>query len=592
MNIDDSKIKKLQGDRTTEAKNRRIKAASVAAARPQATQENNGEEALAGFPGNFKKGLEHGEDGFLVDDRDYQAYRCAVLTGLPQNFDAVTTASLPEGVGRRKWESPAAGFVFDLQGADAQSVTMPPAPQLDSEELTAEMAEVYAMAALRDVPFSKFPDSAPQWIDKLNKLPWFGEAYEKRRDREYRVRAIFGKKGGRFLGRGRRKVTLDNFFRGVTTGDEEGTYISQFLLIGNPSRGADANTADPKQEWDETAGKIVYGANAIEQRVRVATCGVDFMTDMESWRMVQNGANFSQDYRFDYNRADYTSQGQGDPNQPNFPAYRFILTPRDLATYVHFDQLYQPYLNACLIMLGRKVPFDPGFSKLTNGINRQGFAQFGGPHVLSLVTEVAVRALKAVRFQKFNLHNRTRPEAIGGLFEQLRCNNSDARLEPLRHSWETLRDGGFFPQGNHFLPMAFPEGSPMHPSYGAGHGIVAGACVTMLKAFFNHEAELVAPGCAYEADPATEGRTLRLVKNSPALKVEGELNKLASNISIGRNIAGVHYFSDYLESIRLGELIAISILEEQALMYNRLQFPFKMTVPLYDGGWVTIGTKS
>ncbi|MEM7163573.1 MAG: hypothetical protein AAF487_14165, partial [Bacteroidota bacterium] len=37
----------------------------------------------------------------------------------------------------------------------------------------------------------------------------------------------------------------------------------------------------------------------------------------------------------------------------------------------------------------------------------------------------------------------------------------------------------------YFLPMAFPEGSPMHPAYGAGHATVAGACVTILKAFFD-----------------------------------------------------------------------------------------------------------
>ncbi len=34
--------------------------------------------------------------------------------------------------------------------------------------------------------------------------------------------------------------------------------------------------------------------------------------------------------------------------------------------------------------------------------------------------------------------------------------------------------------------MAFPEGSPTHPSYGAGHATVAGACVTILKAWFDH----------------------------------------------------------------------------------------------------------
>ena len=43
-----------------------------------------------------------------------------------------------------------------------------------------------------------------------------------------------------------------------------------------------------------------------------------------------------------------------------------------------------------------------------------GFAQFGGPHILTLVTEVATRALKAVRYQKFNIHRRLRPPAAGG----------------------------------------------------------------------------------------------------------------------------------------------------------------------------------
>ena len=55
-------------------------------------------------------------------------------------------------------------------------------------------------------------------------------------------------------------------------------------------------------------------------------------------------------------------------------------------------------------------------------------------------------------------------------------------------------------------------------------------------------------------------------------------------------MAGVHYFSDYIDSIRLGELVALGILEEQALMYNSQQFPFSMTVPLFDGGTVEIGT--
>jgi len=69
------------------------------------------------------------------------------------------------------------------------------------------------------------------------------------------------------------------------------------------------------------------------------------------------------------------------------------------------------------------------------------------------------------------------------------------------------------------------------------------------------------------------------------LTVEGELNKLASNISIGRNWAGVHYFTDYYESLLMGEEIAIGILEEQKLMFNE---NFSMTVPLFGGDTIRI----
>ncbi len=67
--------------------------------------------------------------------------------------------------------------------------------------------------------------------------------------------------------------------------------------------------------------------------------------------------------------------------------------------------------------------------------------------------------------------------------------------------------------------------------------------------------------------------------------MEGELNKLAANISIGRNWAGVHYFTDYIESLRLGEQIAIGILQEQKLTYGE---DFFMTIPLFDGGTIRI----
>ena len=39
--------------------------------------------------------------------------------------------------------------------------------------------------------------------------------------------------------------------------------------------------------------------------------------------------------------------------------------------------------------------------------------------------------------------------------------------------------------GTYLLSQAFPEGSPLHPAYPTGHGTVAGACITVLKFFYN-----------------------------------------------------------------------------------------------------------
>ncbi len=71
-------------------------------------------------------------------------------------IDAFTTDLPKVAAAKRKWEAPTAGVVHDLQGPDAQAVTMLPAPELGSDELAYEMAEVYELALLRDVPLTDF----------------------------------------------------------------------------------------------------------------------------------------------------------------------------------------------------------------------------------------------------------------------------------------------------------------------------------------------------------------------------------------------------------------------------------------------------
>ena len=141
----------------------------------------------------------------------------------------------------------------------------------------------------------------------------------------------------------------------------------------------------------------------------------------------------------------------------------------------------------------------------------------------------------------------------------------------------------------------------MHPSYGAGHATVAGACVTILKAFFDTSALFVHRSgkdvfsryeqgdSSIEYTPSADGSALVDVTGNPYLNLEGELNKLAANISIARNMAGVHYFSDYYDSLRMGEEIALGILEEQALCYPT--DPFVLSVPTFDGEVRRIGNR-
>ena len=85
------------------------------------------------------------------------------------------------------------------------------------------------------------------------------------------------------------------------------------------------------------------------------------------------------------------------------------------------------------------------------------------------------------------------------------------------------------------------------------------------------------------------GTTLIDQGGNTFLTLEGELNKLAANISIGRNMAGVHYFSDYYDSLRMGEAIAVGLLEEQALCYPTDQFT--LTLPTFDGEEIRIGAR-
>lgn len=635
--------------------------------------------------------------------------------GKPAKFNAPLYKggySRPAGMKVRGWESPIAGHTFDLEGADPDQLAMPPAPAIGSAEMTAEMAEVYAAALIRDLPFDawegitkdsvidtssrdsiKTQQSALRDVlGALNALSFFSSVPNANALSEKHRKARF-----------RDGTMLDgnNLFRGSTAGAHKGPYISQFMYLGNEAQSSGdlaatpaANSAKLSQdgltrarsfgalsmaatalgdsgaeaqiETTVTEGIIRYGTQGIPQSFPPHRPDVDHMVEWETWLDVQNGANRKEslDVFLEENNA---------------PKARFISSPRDLATYVHFDALYQAYLNACLLLLGTQAGTDVGFPEGGGGDakERDAFATFGGPHILTLVCEVATRALKAVRRQKYNVHLRSRPEVVGAAVA-LAWTKDDDVLEALGHQRDDLVDTADEMEGangllsqvaahnkkalavwtakgwgedhgplgsedfNALLPMAFPEGSPMHPCYGAGHATVAGACVTILKAFFEmyepaeqrgfsiydvlgvgddknlynntfpaglfgdeapltvthakfvglsqEERDKIPFATAVLPDESTGYTSLRPV--SAHLSIQQELDKLAANISIGRNFAGVHFYTDYYESLRMGERIAVSILQEQMLTYRE---PVSMRFTSFDDDRVMIvgtgGTK-
>ncbi len=332
------------------------------------------------------------------------------------------------------------------------------------------------------------------------------------------------------------QVTAATFQRGLTPGDLVGPFISQLL-----------------------AKPVGFGLATIEQSYPVPTA-VDFMTQFGPWLDIQRGAAPAVSTSF-------------------LPGTRYVSSGRGLAEYVHVDALFQAYLFAALITLGfgpgAQNPNNPYIGSATQG----GFTTHGGPEVLDVVTKVANLALRAAWFQKWSVHRRLRPEVYGGrLSVQLQGTKHYGLPSEVENSAAVA--ALLSANGNALLPQAFPEGSPTHPAYPAGHAAVAGACCTVLKAMFNESFVIPNP-----VEATADGQSLDPWLGTD-LTLGGELDKLASNITLGRDLAGVHYRSDGTDGLFLGEQVALAMLADDTRLYNEDFGGFELTS--FDGTSVLI----
>lgn len=423
------------------------------------------------------------------------------------------------GGGTAKLANPEAAWSFSLFGADPHALGMPAAPGYSSAETAGEMVELYGHALLRDVPFDDYDNSRSIPLRMVTAA----------------MNALGDFRGPMENGR----VTRRSLFRGDMPGCLDGNYVSQFLLLPVP-----------------------FGALPMDQRFRVTAVGDDHMTDQASWLNILRGG------------APTTAATHDDTP-------RHITTGRDLGEFVHVDFPFQAYLNAALILLDRGAPFHPS-NPFVHYANRESFVTYGVSEIVGRMGEVSQLALKTAWRQKWLVHRRLRPEVFGGRIHHKLSGSHDTPIHPDVLDSTVLaevRDRN----GNWFLPMAYPEGSPTHPAYPAGHAVVAGACTTVLKAFFDGSAVLEDP---VEVDPGSDGTALRGYTGGDTLTVGGELNKLGNNISIGRNFAGVHYRSDGHEGMLLGEKVAVAAMRDWVGLATPPAAPIRFEG--FDGGLIEI----
>lgn len=539
--------------RAEQAYHLRIQAATIQKIAPLPTHTDNGDEdRYLNRIGNYSKGMPHNSLG-EVDQVAYNALLQAIGTGNPDDFERV-----PMGDNQVRFTNPQAGLTFEMQGADPGHMYLPPAPRFSSAEVAAEIAENYWMALARDINFNDY-DSHPLTNAAAADLTKFSDfrGPKFRPSLALRTQPITVAEAGIQSDSGSAEidqqeqprvpirqqsgsgpVTTGTLFRGLTPGDLAGPYISQYLWKG-----------------------FNYGALPIEQKMRTTIPGDDYLTNYSDWLLAQNARG-----------------NAGLPNRYD-QTPRYIRNGRDLGEWVHVDLLYQGYLTAALVLLTMNAPVDPN-NPYRKSRNQAGFGTFGPPHLQALVTSVATNALRAVWFQKWFVHRRLRPEAFGG---RIHNHLMKATTYPINN--EILNSTALQEvnrkYGSYLLPMAFVEGCPTHPAYGAGHATVAGACVTILKWWFDESWVIPDPVVA-----SPDGLSLVSYRGSDNLTVGGELNKVAANVGLGRNIAGVHWRSDATESLKLGEAIAISVLQDLKHCWNERFEGLSLTK--FDGTRITI----
>ena len=461
-------------------------------------------------------------------------------------------SAMPGGIlgGSAKLNGPMGAFAWQLTCEDSAqygSMSVPAPPLLSSKEYATELVELYWASLLRDVPFTEYAGNRIA-IDAAQELDSLKASYAGPLDASGSVTPAVLFRGGFNSGTTTGHVLTPGAGR-YFAGELIGPYLSQFCL--QPAH---------------------LGVLGFDQRFWTLPPHVDYLLDETTWNLIQSGQPTGLSLTFDKTDT------------------RYLHTGRSIAAYTHEDELYQAYLIAYLVMSAILIPPNPTSPYAPPAPlhpSEKAFGTFGGPDIAATLGAVAKAAIDAVWYQKWVVHLRHRPESGGGLVHYQRKGGVAYSAEETIHA-SFLNSKALEKCLAHFksdfLAQAFPEGSPTHPAYPTGHGTVAGACITVLKFFFDGNAVIPNP-----VQPSPDGKMLAPYSYTSAdtdvMRVNGELHKLAHNISFGHGIhAGIHWRSDTDFSMLLGEEVAISFLNDQVKTYAE---KVNITITRMNGDTVT-----
>ncbi|MDJ0821146.1 MAG: bromoperoxidase [Paracoccaceae bacterium] len=412
-------------------------------------------------------------------------------------------------------------------------------PQLSPSELAAEMAELFALALVRNLPLAHLDDPHRAiWLDnrtrislhdilfELRSLPFYDANFTTRYDQ---TDAASYSRAGQSEADHRRLLRLN--------GDGQLTLRTLFQAgVVQPGRSlATSAFFDSDHAVQEPApGGALPQAEAP-------------MSAWLHWIAADSGAGL---------RLPGARSATPSPE-----------TPADLAAYVANVNPARALHSAALAALARGAAFDPGLCA-------EGAPVWGGPQLLALMAEAGRSATSSALLRHARADRLSRPAVFAARLSVYlardgeEASEEDALLaqtaEELKSAapnlldWmtkaQTARGRNMGGAPALFLPICEPEDGPLHPGDSAAHVIVAGALATLVKAVF---------------DTSQPAHLQMVGASGPGLALAQEADRLAANLAMGRAVGGCYFPAENQLDLRLGQALALELLRQKMEQANR-----------------------